>query len=388
MSQLFAIGDLSLSLDRYPPDQKNRSLQAWDAADELLIKAAWQQFPSVTGKLLLLNDQFGALACALHAFSPVQVADSYISQLATRHNLTANQLGAITQLDSLEPLPAAGLVLMKFPTNHSYLRYQLRALKQVLAPGTLVLASAKAKDIHANVLAIFREELGETNASLTDKKCRLITARCDTAVTTPLSPKFPLCWHATINLAAPLNTQNLELELINHANVFSREQLDIGARFLLEHLPVLPAQSQVIDLGCGNGVLGVALLMAQPETQLMFCDESYMAVDSAKLTVERNCPELLANCQFLVDDSLSQQVDLSIDMIICNPPFHQQNAVTDHIAWQMFADARRVLKVGGSLRIVCNRHLGYHEKLSRLFGGCSHIASNAKFTILEAIRRK
>lgn len=386
MSQLFAIGDQSLSLDRYPPDQKNRSLQAWDAADELLIKAAWEQYPSVSGSLLLLNDQFGALACALHAFSPIQVTDSYISQLATNYNLAANNLAAVTQLNSLEPLPVAGLVLLKFPTNHSYLRFQLRALKQVLAPGTLVLASAKAKDIHANVLAIFREELGETNASLTEKKCRLITARCDSTTVTPLLPKFPLRWNAEVKLAPAAAPQ--AIELFNHANVFSREQLDIGARFLLEHLPELPATCQVIDLGCGNGVLGAAMLMANPELQMTFCDESFMAVDSARLTIEQNCPEQLANCQFVVDDSLSKQTDLSIDLIICNPPFHQQNAVTDHIAWQMFADARRVLKVGGRLRIVCNRHLGYHEKLSRLFGGCIHIASNAKFTILEAIRRK
>jgi 23S rRNA A1618 N6-methylase RlmF len=25
--------------------------------------------------------------------------------------------------------------------------------------------------------------------------------------------------------------------------------------------------------------------------------------------------------------------------ILCNPPFHQQHAITDHIAWQMFNDA-------------------------------------------------
>ncbi len=385
MSQLFVIGDQSLSLDRYPPDQKNRSLQAWDAADELLIKAAVEQYPTVSGSLLLLNDQFGALACALHAFTPIQVTDSYISQLATQHNLAANKLDAVRQLSSLEQMPAAGLVLLKFPTNHSYLRYQLRALKQVLSPGTLVLASAKAKEIHANVLAIFREELGETTASLTEKKCRLITARCDSATTTPSSVKFPLRWQVEVQTAS---TGLRAVELINHANVFSREQLDIGARFLLEHLPELSPASQVIDLGCGNGVLGVAMLLANPELRLTFCDESYMAVDSAKLTITQNCPEQLANCQFVVDDSLSKQTDLSIDFIICNPPFHQQNAVTDHIAWQMFADARRVLKVGGRLRIVCNRHLGYHEKLSRLFGGCVHIASNAKFTILEAIRRK
>jgi len=47
-----------------------------------------------------------------------------------------------------------------------------------------------------------------------------------------------------------------------------------------------------------------------------------------------------------------------------------------------------VLKIGGRLRIVCNRHLGYGEKLTRLFGGCIHVASNAKFSVFEAIRRK
>lgn len=384
MSQQFAIGDLSLSLDRYPPGQKNRSLQAWDAADELLIRAAWQQFPQVTGQLLLLNDQFGALACALHQFAPIQVSDSWLCQLATQQNLAANQLSAIKQLDSLSDLPAAGLVLLKLPNNHSYLRYQLRMLKQQLPAGTPVLASAKAKDIHANVLAIFREELGETSASLTEKKCRLITSTIDATVQSPALPKFPLRWSTEIGPASASRS----IHLVNHANVFSREQLDIGARFLLEHMPVVAPGSQVIDLGCGNGVLGLALLLNEPKAQVTFSDESFMAVESARLTINENCAELMTQCQFRVDDSLSLQPDLSVDLILCNPPFHQQNAMTDHIAWQMFADARRVLKVGGRLRIVCNRHLGYHEKLSRLFGGCIHIASNAKFTLLEAIRRK
>jgi 23S rRNA (guanine1835-N2)-methyltransferase len=106
------------------------------------------------------------------------------------------------------------------------------------------------------------------------------------------------------------------------------------------------------------------------------------------LTLMANQAELMTQAEFVVDDCLSQQADDSADFIICNPPFHQQNAVTDHIAWQMFADARRVLKKHGRLRIVANRHLAYSEKLARLFGGCIHVASNAKFTILEAIKRK
>ena len=285
-------------------------------------------------------------------------------------------MSQIKQISSLDTLPAASMVLIKLPNNHSFLRYQLRQLKQQLPASTKIFASAKAKDITPNLLAIFQQELGPTTASLTVKKCRLITSTIDSTQTSPLTPQFPLHWPAD------------GVDVVNHANVFSREQLDIGARFLLEHIPVCAAGQKAIDLGCGNGVLGLALLKKQPELQLLFTDESYMAVDSARLTLMANQAELMTQAEFVVDDCLSQQADDSADFIICNPPFHQQNAVTDHIAWQMFADARRVLKKHGRLRIVANRHLAYSEKLARLFGGCIHVASNAKFTILEAIKRK
>ena len=369
----------TFTLDRYPPEQKNRSLQAWDSADELLLSHALPILQQTATPVLILNDQFGALACALAAYQPTQLTDSYISELATRHNYTQNQLdlSELTQLNSLAPLPAATLVLLKLPNNHSYLRYQLRQLKQQLAPNTTIFASAKAKDITPNLLAIFQQELGPTSASLTVKKCRLITATIDPALPSPSTPQFPIRWKSADD----------QQQLVNHANVFSREQLDQGARFLLQHIPVCAPKQRVIDLGCGNGVLGLAMLERQPQITMVFTDESYMAVESARLTLAANRADLLAQAEFVVDDCLSQQAADSADFIICNPPFHQQNAITDHIAWQMFADARRVLKKHGRLRIVANRHLAYSEKLARLFGGCIHVASNAKFTILEAIKR-
>ncbi len=384
MSSQFTLDQLQLQLDRYPPAQKNRSLQAWDAADELLIRYVWQHQAELQSPLLLVNDQFGALACALHNFSPIQWGDSFISQLATQHNLTQNGLTAVPQLASTAPCPSFGAVLLKLPSNHSYLRYQLRQLKQQLPDGARLVAAAKAKDIHANLLSIFREEIGPVSASLTEKKCRLITAVCDKKATVPSKPDYPLIWAAEL----PTPTGEQLFDIINHANVFAREQLDIGARFLLQHLPEVGAGERVIDLGCGNGVLGLAVLAKQSQAAMVFCDESYMAVQSAHDNVSRHFPASLPHCDFVVDDSMSRQADLSADLILCNPPFHQQQAVTDHIAWQMFADARRVLKVGGRLRIVCNRHLGYGDKLGRLFGGCIHIASNAKFSVFEAIRRK
>jgi 23S rRNA (guanine1835-N2)-methyltransferase len=40
MNTIFTVADKQLQLDRLPLGQSNRSLQAWDAADELLLQQA------------------------------------------------------------------------------------------------------------------------------------------------------------------------------------------------------------------------------------------------------------------------------------------------------------------------------------------------------------
>nr|MEE4267204.1 methyltransferase [Candidatus Krumholzibacteria bacterium] len=73
-------------------------------------------------------------------------------------------------------------------------------------------------------------------------------------------------------------------------------------------------------------------------------------------------------------------------LVLCNPPFHQDHTVGDATARALFAQAHGVLKSGGELRIVANRHLGYHARLTELFGGCALVAENDKFVILSARR--
>ena len=111
-----------------------------------------------------------------------------------------------------------------------------------------------------------------------------------------------------------------------------------------------------------------------------------MAIASAKINIEKNLPEQIKQCQFIVNDCLTEFNDRNVDLVICNPPFHQQTATTDHIAWQMFNDAFRVLKKGGELLIIGNRQLAYHIKLKRIFGNCKQIATNNKFVTLSAKR--
>ncbi|MEN9534495.1 MAG: hypothetical protein RIQ83_3719, partial [Pseudomonadota bacterium] len=378
MQTLLETAHCRLTLYRYPR-QSQDPLQAWDAADEYLINTLAEAPLAQAGPIIIMNDGFGALAAYLHDHTPVCVSDSYISERATLANLAENQLdpNAITLQDTLAPLPPApALVVIKVSKYQALLEQQLLALRQVATPATRILAAGKAKDIHSSTLALFEKYLGQTRTSLAWKKARLIHCTVDGTSATPLNNPFPTVW--------PL--EGTDMLIHNHANVFSRTSLDIGARFMLDNLPVHSAR-KVIDLGCGNGVLGLALLARDAEVEVTFIDESHMAVASARLNVEHNLPDALPRARFMVNNCLDGVEVGSADRILCNPPFHQLQAITDHIAWQMFSDAHRVLPQGGELWIVGNRHLDYHNKLKRLFANAQVVASNSKFVILKAIKR-
>lgn len=371
MSQV-ELNACELTLERYPPMPEEAPLQAWDAADEYLL----QDLPQTDGPTLIFNDAFGALTCALAARNPWSISDSFIAQQAARHNLLLNQISpdSVTFQDSLAPLPAApGLVLIKIPKQLALLEQQLSALRTVVTPQTRIIAGAKARDIHNSTLALFEKILGPTTTSLALKKARLIYG----SVTLPALPAAP----ETLNWKLDGTSWTIH----NHANVFSRTGLDIGARFFMEHLPE-NLEGEIVDLGCGNGVLGMTLLAKNPEASVVFVDESPMAVASSRLNVETNLPDALDRSEFMINNALSGVEPFRFNAVFCNPPFHQKHALTDNIAWEMFHHARRCLKINGELYIVANRHLDYFHKLKKIFGNCVTIATNNKFVVLKAVK--
>ena len=387
-TQFSALG-ITLTLERYPATQES-NLQAWDASDEHIIKHLQENHQSPCNTLII-NDNFGALTTCIQTSSQTpwslwHLTDTKTSRLGAIQNLATNGLinrAAITDpsienearepqwLTSLDPLPQdLSLVLIKLPKNLSYFSYLLRQLSQVLPQGTQILIGARAKGINKALLANIERDLGPASASLTWKKTRIITCVSDGKA-------------RTIGEDVKWSVPEYQLQVTNKANVFAANKLDIGARIMLENMPKGEFK-QVIDLGCGNGILGLRATRLYPNAEIHFVDDSYMAVTSASDNWQLNqcAPE---KGYFHWDDCLTHlPAEVEADLVLCNPPFHQGEAITDHIAWQMFVDARRRLKPGGLLHVVGNRHLAYHVKLKRLFKNCTTIASNGKFVILQA----
>lgn len=360
----------SFELNRYPR-RPGETLQAWDAADELALN----DLGGIRGKrILILNDSFGALSVALGYHRPVMQSDSHIAAWSTRENLLANGLeeDSVSIMTSLDGHQGRyDLVLVRVTKTLALLEDELLRLKPHLGSHSRVLGLGMVKQIHRSTLELFERIIGPTRTSLARRKARLIHPQVDLALDLPPSP-YPVTY----------TLEGADYRICNHANVFSRDRLDIGTRFFLENFPDTARFRSVVDLGCGNGILGLMAASGNPDCQVTFVDESHMAVASAR---ESFAWSGLGNrARFLVGDCLEGVEAGSSDLILCNPPFHQQQVVGDAISWRMFSQSRTCLRKGGELWIIGNRHLKYHVKLKRLFGNVEQVASNPKFVILQS----
>jgi len=356
------------------PLRPRESLRAWDAADEYVLNTLSDTPPNT--RMLIVNDSFGALVVALNQMQPHALSDSYLSHLATRANLLNNHLPENNEkfrasLDTLEGM--FDCVVIKVPKTLALLEDQLIRLSPHINADTKFIVAGMVKAMPANVWKLLEALVGPTHTQLARKKARLILVTVDKSLKIPENP-YPIEYQL----------ENTDYWLSNHANVFSRDRLDIGTRFFLEHLPIIPDATDIIDLACGNGVVGLIAAKRNPGATVHFVDESYMAVASARTNFRRAFGEQRA-ASFLVGDGLSDFPPRSADVILCNPPFHQQNTIGDQIAVQLFEQVENVLKIGGELWVVGNRHLHYQHDLRRFFGHCERVAGNAKFVIWRAV---
>ena len=79
----------------------------------------------------------------------------------------------------------------------------------------------------------------------------------------------------------------------------------------------LPAKQQILDMGCGSGVLGLSLAAARPGWNVTLVDVS---PDALSLTQENAAALAIPNASFLQSDLLAA-IDAQFDGIVANLPY-------------------------------------------------------------------
>ncbi len=357
------------NLVRYPA-RSRETLQAWCAADSLLLEEM-HRLEVPANELLLVNDAHGALTVALRP--QALWTDSALAVLALRQNESRNQQGPARVIwSTATPPPGATLAAVRIPKNLPYFEYQLRQLAKQLPAGATVLAAGMDKHLSPHTADILERFIGPTQRQRGRHKARLFSAVKE--------PRAAI----TEGDSGTYYCEALAAKLYSLPNVFSRDTVDIGTRFLLTQLHKLAPVRTIIDLACGNGVLGLRAYQQKIAEKLTFCDESAMAIASAQHNVTQLFPGQLDDFAFHQGDGLLGYQGEPAELILCNPPFHLEHTVDDFAGRRLLQQCSASLSAGGALCLVANRHLDYLPLLQREFHTVEKLAGNAKFNIFLA----
>jgi 16S rRNA (guanine1207-N2)-methyltransferase len=373
------------------PDLESPELFAWDSADKLLISEAAELLhhdPSlISSTWVIVGDTHGALTLA--AMSQLGVRDIRVHQdaLSGEKALQNNaaELGtelpegaAFSQheLDS-ELFDNAEVVLLRLPKSLEQLDHWAALIAAHAPQNVQALGGGRIKYMTKSMNDVLGTYFDTVEASLATQKSRVLRAR---------GPHKDTARAALAALPHSQHHIDLDVTVCAYGGVFAGTSIDIGTYDLLAVLDRVSGKQQqrIIDFGCGSGVLAAQIARLRPTATVIATDQSWAAVNSARATIAAN--ELSDRVSVTRDEGLSSQEDSSADLILFNPPFHSGAAVHAGTSLRLFAEAGRVLKPGGELWVVANRHLSYKPALRKLVGETREVRRTPKFTVTKSIK--
>ncbi|HSZ52640.1 MAG TPA: methyltransferase [Caulobacteraceae bacterium] len=166
------------------------------------------------------------------------------------------------------------------------------------------------------------------------------------------------------------------LQLWSQPGVFSWDQLDEGTSKLLAVLP--PLAGRGADLGCGLGVLSLAVLRNAAVTELTAIDIDRRAVEAARRNVTNERARI-------VHGDVRQTALSGLDFVVTNPPFHAGGREDRDLGAGFIAAAARALRRGGRCLLVANVALPYEAPLGSAFRQVRTLDRSGGYKVLEAV---
>ena len=169
-----------------------------------------------------------------------------------------------------------------------------------------------------------------------------------------------------------------DLTFRTDAGVFSRGEVDTGTRLLLEALPE-EMSGEILDLGCGWGVIGISIAKKWPETRVTMADINIRALELSRENAKRNRAEVTC----AESDGMAAFTGMTFDAVVTNPPIRAGKQVI----YKMFADAAASLKPGGALYLVIRKQQGAEScirYLQTIYAEVEKLDRSGGFWVLRA----
>ncbi len=159
--------------------------------------------------------------------------------------------------------------------------------------------------------------------------------------------------------------------------LFSADAPDRGSVLLAQALPE-KLGARVIDLGAGWGYLSRAILTRSTVTELDLVEAEQDALDCAQINIADS------RARFHWADARSFKPQRPAHAVVMNPPFHTGREVDPALGMAFLRAAASMLVPDGTLWLVANRHLPYHQTLSTLFRQVEDIGADPAFRLTRA----
>lgn len=300
-------------------------------------------------------------------------ADSAAARRAQTTRLAADEIEVVPG-DALDAdlLAGAEVVLLRLPKALAELDEIAAAVAELASPHVQLYAGGKVKHMTRSMNDVLSRHFGSVRGSLGRQKARVLVAEQPIPAPSPHEPRQH-------------RHDDLDLTVYAWGGTFAGTSIDLGSRALLSCFDRLPATARtVLDLGSGSGILAVLAARQLPEARVLAVDDSHSAVRSTAATARAS--EVGDRIDTLHAERLDPVAAGSVDLVVCNPPFHRGTARDSSGAYAMFDDAARVLRPGGELWVVYNSHLPYLNALRRTVGSSTVLRQTPQFTVVRSVR--
>ena len=174
---------------------------------------------------------------------------------------------------------------------------------------------------------------------------------------------------------------------VSKPGIFSWQRLDDGSRMLIEAMQDQPlrADDQVLDIGCGAGVLTLVAAQQAHEGHVTGVDADCRAVEATRRTLALG---EATNAEALLSDCVSAVSDRAFSAVVTNPPFHKQQSTSYATARQIIHDAHQVLRKRGRFYLVANAFLKYQPLIEETFGNVQLLRQNNRYRVWYATKQR